>query len=169
MREATASGHVTFTGQVPYPEIPELFKTHDLFLMTSDYEGLPMSLVEAMAYGMVPVVSNLESGMCEVVDKTNGALVPPTSPANYAEAIIGLHNNRHVLDSLSNSAVQKIHEGYSVETMTSNFLFELPSPVEVVTWEKDARIHAPKLIDKWWRFRLPLRGIRRLAAKIMHA
>ncbi|HEY2082828.1 MAG TPA: glycosyltransferase family 4 protein, partial [Verrucomicrobiae bacterium] len=67
---------ISFTGPVRYADVPEILKQHDVFLLASDYEGLPLSLLEAMGQGLVPVVSDLESGIREVVDRTVGLLVP---------------------------------------------------------------------------------------------
>src|SRR6185312_9465811 len=61
---------VSFAGAVRYAGVPAMLKQHDIYLLTSDYEGLPLSLLEAMGQGLVPVVSDLESGIREVVDKT---------------------------------------------------------------------------------------------------
>src|SRR5208282_363951 len=66
---------VVFAGSVPHAQIPALLQKHDVFLLTSDSEGLPMSLLEAMAHGLVPVVSDLESGIRDVVNAANGLLV----------------------------------------------------------------------------------------------
>ncbi|MGD0745823.1 MAG: glycosyltransferase family 4 protein, partial [Verrucomicrobiota bacterium] len=79
---------VSFPGKIPYGDIPRILSEHDVFLLASDHEGLPLSLLEAMGHGLVPVVSDLESGVREVVDATNGMLVPVDEVEGYARAII---------------------------------------------------------------------------------
>jgi glycosyltransferase involved in cell wall biosynthesis len=50
---------------------------NDIFLLPSKYEGLPMALLEAMAAGCVPVVSDVGSVSTVVEDGVNGYLVEP--------------------------------------------------------------------------------------------
>lgn len=50
---------VRFTGQVPCDKIPELLVQHDFFVLLSDYEGMPLGILEAAGYGVVPVVGKL--------------------------------------------------------------------------------------------------------------
>ena len=59
-----------FLGDVPNAEIGALLRANDVFVLLSDYEGLPLSLLEAMSEGLAPVVSDLESGMREMVTNT---------------------------------------------------------------------------------------------------
>ena len=58
---------------------------------TSDRDGIPNVLVEAMAAG-TPVVATAVSGIPELVrDGENGLLVPPDDPAALADALLRLH------------------------------------------------------------------------------
>ena len=73
VREALRGfSHIRFLGHVPNHQIGELLRSQDVFVLLSDYEGLPLSLLEAMGEGVVPVVSDLESGMREVVTVGTG-------------------------------------------------------------------------------------------------
>src|SRR5258708_7408499 len=65
-----------FVGTVSYVKTGALFDNHDVLILVSDYEGLPLSLLEAMGHGVVPVVSDLESGIRDVVDNRSAILVP---------------------------------------------------------------------------------------------
>jgi glycosyltransferase involved in cell wall biosynthesis len=58
----------------------------DGFVMASNNEGLPVALMEAVALGL-PVVATEVGGVPEIVDATNGVLVPPSDPAALADAI----------------------------------------------------------------------------------
>jgi glycosyltransferase involved in cell wall biosynthesis len=97
---------VVFTGPVPYRRVPELLADSDVFLLPSEYEGLPLSLLEAMAYGAVPVVSDLASGIREAISADTGILVSPTDIDGYASAILRLESDRPLLSKISAAAMR---------------------------------------------------------------
>jgi len=121
---------VSFEGQVPYSRIPELMLSSDIFLLPSDYEGLPISLLEAMAHGVVPVVSDLPSGIREVVNSETGILVNPENVDGYAAAILELDSDREDLAKKGLAASRLARSGFSCEAMADRWLKmlrELPS------------------------------------------
>jgi glycosyltransferase involved in cell wall biosynthesis len=86
MAEAWGIGRVVFTGF--REDIPDLLRTMDCFVLASTRtEGVPQSLLQAMAVGCAVVASAI-GGIPEVVQHgVNGLLVPPGDPAALAAAI----------------------------------------------------------------------------------
>jgi glycosyltransferase involved in cell wall biosynthesis len=75
---------------VPRDRMPELYADHDIFVFPSLVEGMPLSLLEAMATGL-PVVTTDAPGMNDVVsDGQNGILVPAADAESLAESIESL-------------------------------------------------------------------------------
>lgn len=67
--------------------MPELYSSHDIFVFPSLVEGMPLTLLEAMATAM-PVVTTSACGMADVVeDGRNGLLIPAADGAQLASAI----------------------------------------------------------------------------------
>lgn len=62
-------------------------KAFDVFVLPSLKEGLPYALLEAQCAG-VPIVATAVGGIPEIVNETNGVLVPPARPDLLAEAIL---------------------------------------------------------------------------------
>src|SRR5262249_52533579 len=122
-------------------QVPQLLAKHDVFLLASDYEGLPLTLLEAMGNGLVPVVSDLPSGIRELVDETTGRRIPPDQTPAYAEAIALLHANRDAMKSLSANARKRVWPEFSVPAMTDRWLNAFPkvSPAEIV-WRQGWKI-----------------------------
>lgn len=88
--DATAlASRVHFTGALSHPEVLEVVSDADLFCLPSFAEGVPVSLMEAMARG-VPVVSTRIMGIPELVDGTSGILVAPGSVPALTEALVEL-------------------------------------------------------------------------------
>jgi len=73
-RERGVEGRVVFTGPVSRGEVAGLLRSADVFVFNSWYEGLPHSVLEAMAAG-VPVVSTPAGGTAEIVDHLRNAVV----------------------------------------------------------------------------------------------
>lgn len=77
----------------PSQEMARWYRTADLTLMTSAFEGIPYVIYESLAMG-VPVVAPALPGNVEVVDGDGGALIDPRDDADlYAKAILGLLGN----------------------------------------------------------------------------
>jgi len=67
---------VTLWGWLTPQEIAAKLVELDVFVLLSDHEGLPVALLEAMAHGLVPIVTNIESGNTQVVqNEQNGFVV----------------------------------------------------------------------------------------------
>jgi glycosyltransferase involved in cell wall biosynthesis len=158
---------VSFAGQIPHKRVPELLQAHDIFLLASNYEGLPLSLLEAMGAGLVPVVSDLPSGIPEVVDAGNGMLVPPDDVAGYARAIIHLHGHRDELAAKSAAARARVQTEFSVAAMTDRWLSAFPKNLPVIgAWPSQWNIKAPLPARHPIYFSPPVRLLRRLAAML---
>lgn len=87
----------------------ELFEQQDVFLLTSEFEGLPMTLLEAMSRGCVPVVTDIASGVGAVVQHgKNGLLAPVGDAQTFADHLASLHHDRDLLERLRVAAHEAI-------------------------------------------------------------
>lgn len=103
-------------------DAPELFATFDVFCLPSRYEGMPLTVFEAMAAG-VPVVATRVVGIQEVVrDGETGLLVPPNDPDALASALLQARRNPRLCQELSvagrhyvntHARLKDMVEGYS--------------------------------------------------------
>ena len=88
----------------------ELLRQCQVFLLPSFYEGLPMSLLECMSFGQVPVVTDVGS-ICEyVTDRVNGLVVKVKDADSITEAVKLLLHDRLLLEKMSGAARQTVFE-----------------------------------------------------------
>ena len=80
------SNYVEFTDWIEPDKIPELYRSHHGFLLTSINEGMNNAMLEAMACGL-PVITTACEGTKELVSN-NGAIVQDPTPEKIANAII---------------------------------------------------------------------------------
>jgi glycosyltransferase involved in cell wall biosynthesis len=82
-----------------------------VLLMTSDFEGFGMTLIEAQAYGVVPVATNCFSGIELVIeDNVNGYLVKSYEIAEFLEKLLFLTQNSEVLANTSHRAMESVNK-----------------------------------------------------------
>lgn len=167
LKSASPNQTVSFIGPVSYAQVPRTLLDHHIFLLASDYEGLPLSLLEAMGCGLVPVVSDLVSGIREVVDASTGELIAPDNTAGYAERIIALHKDRSRMKDLSQNAIAQVRRDFSVAAMTDRWVALLARPtVTEKQWPTQWRIKAPLASRGKMRFSPPARALRRWKYKL---
>jgi glycosyltransferase involved in cell wall biosynthesis len=116
------SPRVCFRGVLSNLATVELMASHDVFVLPSEAEGLPLALLESMSAGMVPVVSDLPSGIREVVvHEVTGYLCAVGDVAAFAEAIARLATDRARLEMLSRAAREMIADGYDVRRQARSY------------------------------------------------
>jgi glycosyltransferase involved in cell wall biosynthesis len=158
---------VSFIGTVTYADVPRLLSEHDVFLLASDYEGLPLGLLEAMGAGLVPVVSDLPSGIRELVDETTGKRVAPDNLRGYAEAIVWLQEHRSDLRRFSENAHRKVRDEYSIAAMAARWLEAFPKKGNAaIRWPEHWSIKSPLPMKHHVRFSGPGRFLRRLVVRM---
>ena len=161
-----SEARVSFRGRVSYAEVPGLLAEHDVFLLASDYEGLPLGVLEAMGSGLVTVVSDLPSGIRELVDQHTGRRVAPDNVAGYADAIVWLHEHRAEMARLSANAREKVRREFSVAAMTDRWLGAFPEAPTAPDWPRRWKIQPPLTSPASFRFSKPGRVIRRIWFKL---
>lgn len=98
---------VLFLGAMPKPDIAQRMKTSDALVISSFIENSPCVIGEALCSGL-PVVSTEVGGIPELLDKTNGILVPPRNPEALAKALeIALWEKSFDKETISQNAQQR--------------------------------------------------------------
>ncbi len=78
--------NVTFTGMLQGQELVDVLASGDFLVLSSNYENMPVVILEAFACGL-PVVSTNVGGISEIVKESNGLLVPPHDAEKLANAM----------------------------------------------------------------------------------
>jgi glycosyltransferase involved in cell wall biosynthesis len=114
-RTLGVDGRVTFLGY--RDDIPRLLASCDLFVLPSLYEGLPISVLEAMAAGK-PVVATAIAGTEEAVSGgETGLLVPPGDPPALAEAIRSVISDPRRAEQFGRAGRERALREFSAEKM----------------------------------------------------
>lgn len=100
------SDFVRFEGFVSGEKKNYLLNWSDVFILPSYNEGLPISILEAMSYGM-PIISTPVGGIPEVVDDSNGILVMPGNVDMIYGAISKYINNRMLVEKHGKESAKK--------------------------------------------------------------
>ena len=108
--ELGLADRVRFLGAGTRDDVIALFRAVDAALLTSAWENLPHTLLEALATG-TPVIATAVGGIPEVVrDEENGLLVPPRDIAAIASAIDRLVHDDALRASLAAAAAPSVEE-----------------------------------------------------------
>lgn len=95
------------------PDVPDLLRAMDVFVLPSLSEGFPNALLEAMATGL-PVVASAVGGSREMVaDGETGFLVPPQDPERLAERLALLWDDPHLRSETGRAARSFVADGFS--------------------------------------------------------
>ncbi len=121
-REVGVEDRVLLPGSVSGFDKLRLFEEAALHVLPSYYEGVPFSILEAMAAGL-PVIATSVGGIPDVLrDGEEGYLVPPGSLSELSRRIIELLNNRELRERMGENAQRRLHSKFSSETRSRHFL-----------------------------------------------
>jgi glycosyltransferase involved in cell wall biosynthesis len=116
--EMGLGAHVHFLGE--RRDVTPILKTVDVGALSSDWEGMPLFVLECMTT-RTPVVATNVGGLPEVVeDDRTGLLVPPRDPAALADAISSLLGDPERGRRLAAAAAERV-DGFTIDAVAERF------------------------------------------------
>lgn len=118
VRQLGLERYVVFTGHIPREDVPHYINASDMFILpTLRQEGMPFSLLEAMAC-QKPVIASRIGGIPSVInDRKDGILVNPGNVNEIAEKTIYLLENSHVANEIAKNAREKAVKQFGLNKM----------------------------------------------------
>lgn len=99
-------------------DIPNVLNSIDIYCLPSLWEGMPIGLIEAMSMKKAIVASPVDGTKEAIVDEVTGLLVPEQKPELLAKAILRLHNDKKLLEKLSDNAYRFAQRKFNAKRMT---------------------------------------------------
>jgi len=125
LKEQTRSlgicGCVEFVGQVP--SAADFYREIDLFVIPSIFaEGLPTTILEAMASGLAVLATNVGGAVEAVRDAVEGRIVPPRDPESIAGAVGELLADPRGLLEMGKAGQLRVGDGFTIQKMTATIV-----------------------------------------------
>lgn len=118
------STRIKFFGYLDSEKQSTLLSCSNIFILPSVKEGIPLSMVESMKSGLVPIISNWNNSINEYIqDGMNGFIIDNPTPMSFAKKIIELNNERKKFIEFSKSAINSS----SVKNNTEETIISLES------------------------------------------
>jgi glycosyltransferase involved in cell wall biosynthesis len=103
-------------------DVPQIFEALDVFVLPSLYEGLPYTLMEAMAAGRPVLATDVDGSRDLIEDGLNGVLVPPRAARDLAEALVYLLSAKDERERLGGMARAAALSRQTTEQMTQQVI-----------------------------------------------
>lgn len=116
-----ASKNVIFTGAVDGEELRELFSNAYIYVLPSDLEGMPISLLEAMSYGKCCLTSDIPE--CKEINGKNGFIFEKSNIESLRKELAKLLNNPELVEKAGVNAklyVEKNHDWSAIIKKTES-------------------------------------------------
>ncbi len=116
------SENIYFAGNQPHERALKIIQECLFFVLSSRAEGLPLVIAEAMASNKAVVATKVD-GVPEIVqDGSTGLLVEPEDPQSLAEALVKLHNDRELRETLARRGRELAVRKYAWEVIAAQYL-----------------------------------------------
>lgn len=113
IRSQNLEKHVFLAGKRQRSEVFEFLSIADIYVTSSLWEGLPMAVLEATAFGLSVVATDVIGNREAIVDKETGLLVPARNPHALGEAILTLINDPELRKQMGSSGLERVKEHFN--------------------------------------------------------
>jgi len=113
--ELSLSNKVMFLGECS--DVSSYLDISDVFLLVSDFEGLPLTVLEAMATGL-PVVATNVDGTSEVLSRGGGVLIPRDNYLEAAKSVLDLLNDTSRREEIGREGQRVVRTHYNIENIS---------------------------------------------------
>jgi glycosyltransferase involved in cell wall biosynthesis len=167
-RWSAPAAPVAWLGAVANEKVMDIAAEHDVFVLPTRAEGFPISLLEAMAAGLVPVVSDLESGVREAIDhNVHGLLAPIGDVGAFAAAIGALRTDRGRLEAMSRAARARVEDEFDIRPRTAAFQALFARHHEIRR-PRPSHVHVPygSRLDRPWMPNVAVKAVRTVVRRL---
>jgi glycosyltransferase involved in cell wall biosynthesis len=111
-------GNISFEG---FQKPEKYYRRASVFLMTSEFEGLPMTLIESQSFGCVPVAMDSFASVRDIIDNgQNGFIVPNNDLNAFAEKVCQLMGNASLREDMARNGMESVKK-FSVENIVDKW------------------------------------------------
>ena len=122
LRNKLTSSNIEVTGWKSREKVLEILNKQDIFILTSLWEGLPISILEAMYMKKVCIVSDVIGNRDVIIDGENGFICNNINM--YKDVINNIKKERYDFKKIAGRAYQYLIDNYSVLDMCSKYIYE---------------------------------------------
>ena len=108
-------------------DVKDLLKIMDIFVLPSLWEGLPISILEAMANAKPVIASNIKGNNELVIHGETGLLVPIQSPQKIGESVLQLLGDSSLLNKMGQNGYQVVKMKYDINKIVQQINSEYQS------------------------------------------
>ena len=138
---------VSLGGNIPPKQMIDMLLKAHVIVLLSDFEGLPISILEAMACGVVPVCLHMRSGITELIENGKTGYIVDDRDEHFIETIKRLKADNQIWQKMSLNAKQLVTENFSLE-ISCNSYSSFFNNLDVNTVKKvriPSRLRLPKI------------------------
>jgi len=129
VKEKKLTDYIKIPGAIPREKLIEMYRSQEIdtvvlpSIITSEgeLEGIPVSLMEAMAY-KVPVISTNTGGIPELLSDESGVIVKERSSEQLTEAIVEIMKDDNFRKKLLENGYKKVREEFNINQNVKNLL-----------------------------------------------
>lgn len=111
--------HVILTGKKERREVFEILSVTDVYVSSSLWEGLPVAVLEAMAFSLPVVATDVIGNSEAVLHNASGLLVPTESPVDLEQAILSLIGNPELKKGMGEAGQKRVGSLFTPERFIS--------------------------------------------------
>ena len=108
IKESHLEDSITLKGNVS--NIAQVYNSSSIIAVTSRYEGFPLSIIEGMSCGVVPVSFDCKQGPKEIITNQSGYLINQGDYDGFANALINLMNDEKKLRQMSLNSIERANQ-----------------------------------------------------------
>jgi len=139
---------VRFEGKLKSTEVQAHLLQNQVFVLLSEFEGLPITLMEAMSCGLVAICTNMRSGISDLITNNVEGILIDDRKDEFVAAIKKLKEYPALWTQMSQAARQKIVQSYSIETCSDQWIALLQELVDNAGKRSDLVFPSSKELKK---------------------
>lgn len=141
---------VSFYGNVPGEEVLKALPGYDFLVLPTIAEGMPLTVIEAMKAGVVPVVNHLPGGLEELIgNNERGFLIDQNSVENYTAVLQQLQQQPQLVNELSTAASVFARKTFDAINCTTTIEQFIKTKAKAKKNPLARRIYGSRLDQKW--------------------